>query len=245
MARGRMISTSIATDKRLNSLSVHAELLYLKTVPHLDRDGLILGDPLLLWGKVCPRRPELMGEVADIINEWIESELVIAYESEDGTVLYFTGFHKNQIGMRYDREAASTLPTPPGYVRGNDGLTPAELRQESGTTPPETNRNRKETNTDDGDWRAVVDAYQGDIGVITSTVSDEMKAFYDEMGPKLLIEAIKEAARNNVRKWSYIAGILQRWKANGRTSGKKPKPQPTTKYVSTDPVTGQRIEVVR
>jgi hypothetical protein len=45
MARGRFLSESVATDARLNGLSVEAELVYLMTIPHLDRDGLIEGDP--------------------------------------------------------------------------------------------------------------------------------------------------------------------------------------------------------
>jgi hypothetical protein len=138
MARGRMINQSVATDKRLNGLTMQAELLYLKAIPHLDRDGLILGDPLVLWGKVCPRRPELMGEIADIIKEWVESELVISYDSEEGEVLFFVGFHKNQSGMRYDREGASTLPPPPGYVRTSSGMVPQEntpAQTDDGVTP--------------------------------------------------------------------------------------------------------------
>jgi len=119
-----MISQTIATDKRLNSLSETAELLYLKAIPHLDRDGLILGDSQVLWARVCPRRAALLDKVDDIIAEWIASGLVLRYESEDGDVLFFLGFGKNQTGMRYDREAPSALPVPPGYVRTNAGLVP-------------------------------------------------------------------------------------------------------------------------
>ena len=49
MARGRLLSTDIASDPDLNRLSPDAERLYLRTIPHLDRDGLISGHPMLLW----------------------------------------------------------------------------------------------------------------------------------------------------------------------------------------------------
>lgn len=124
MARGRFLSTSIATDKRLNSLSVEAELVYLMTVPHLDRDGMILGDPLSLWGEVCRRRPHLMDSMESIIDEWLVCGLVLRFEGNDDPILFFVGFSKNQNGMRYDREAPSEFPCPPGYVR-----TPTGLRQ--------------------------------------------------------------------------------------------------------------------
>ena len=51
MARGRMLSIDVAGDPHLNRLSLEAHLLYVQTIPHLDRDGLVSGHPLLLWAK--------------------------------------------------------------------------------------------------------------------------------------------------------------------------------------------------
>lgn len=156
MARGRMIASTVGRDKRLNDLPVESELVYLLAVPHLDRDGLIEGDALVLWGRVCPRRPELMPTMETIIAAWVQSGLVMRYETGNGDVLYFYGFHKNQIGMRYDREPESLLDIPPGFVRTPEGLAVAEesrppaaqentdggehpesIRQPSGNLPPE------------------------------------------------------------------------------------------------------------
>jgi len=50
MARGRFISKSIATDLAVNSMSIEAHLLYVMAIPHLDRDGRILGDKYVLFG---------------------------------------------------------------------------------------------------------------------------------------------------------------------------------------------------
>ncbi len=175
MARGRMLSQTVATDRKLNELSVEAELLYLKAIPHLDRDGLIFGEAMLLWAQVCPRRPDLMAKMEGIINEWLSSGLVIAYQDNGDTILFFPGFTKNQTGMRYDREAASPFGVPPGYVRTACGLTPAQpettahpanddsadqLRMNSGPTPDELRTNSppsisisisKSTSTTSGD----------------------------------------------------------------------------------------------
>lgn len=132
MARGRMISQSVSTDKRLNELTIEAQLVFLMTIPHLDRDGLLLADAPILAGKVCPRREDLRPLMESIIGQWIQLGMVISYESEDGTILFFTGFAKNQAGMRYDREPKSTLPPPPGYIRTKDGL---ELQPPSAPAP--------------------------------------------------------------------------------------------------------------
>lgn len=122
MARGRMISVSVAIDRRLNALSLEAQLVFLMTIPHLDRDGLIAGDPPLLAGKVLPRRTELHAHVADLIQEWLDAKdengvgLVISYATADTQVLFFPGFAKNQT-FQYAREGASQFPPPPGYLR--------------------------------------------------------------------------------------------------------------------------------
>ncbi len=130
MARGRMIASTVADDKRFNELPVDAALVYLMAIPQLDRDGLILGEPGVLWGQVCRRRADLMPRMEAIIKAWIAAELVTAYKNEDGdTILYFTGFQKNQAMTHYDREAASRFPCPPGYARTAKGLVQDEVKR--------------------------------------------------------------------------------------------------------------------
>lgn len=132
MARGRFLSESIATDTKLNGLSVEAELVYLMTIPHLDRDGLIEGDPDVLWGKVCPKRRIFLDCMASFIHEWTQAGLVLAYDTDDGVVLWFKGFAKNQTGMRYDREGVSKFAPPPNSdaaqpVRSKSGVSPESV----------------------------------------------------------------------------------------------------------------------
>lgn len=121
MARGRMVSTTVATDISLNGMSLEAEYLFLKTVPHLDRDGLILADAPILWGRVCPRRPQFLARIDELVSEWIAAGLVLAYPTADGRALFFPGFAKNQ-NFQYNREGKSSIPPPPGYVRTATGL---------------------------------------------------------------------------------------------------------------------------
>lgn len=122
MARGRFLNTTIAKDIQLNSLSIEAHWLYMMTIPHLDRDGLIIADTYVLFGVVCPRRPELIPRIDELIGEWVTAGLVIVYPTHDGMVAFFRGFTKNQQGMHYSREGVSILEPPPGYVRTGTGL---------------------------------------------------------------------------------------------------------------------------
>lgn len=126
MARGRFLNTSIAEDIELNSLSLEAHWLYMMTIPHLDRDGLIKADTYVFFGKVCPRRPELIPRVDALIDEWAKCGLVTLYPTRDGKVAFFHGFTKNQQGMHYSREGTSVLDVPPGYVRTPMGLLTTE-----------------------------------------------------------------------------------------------------------------------
>lgn len=122
MAKGRMVAKSIAYDPAFNALSVEAQLLFLRAIPHLDRDGLCGGEAVALWGHIAPRCPALLQQMEGAILEWIEAGLVERYESDLGPVLWFAGFARNQQGMNYAREGGSIYPPPPGYCRTATGL---------------------------------------------------------------------------------------------------------------------------
>lgn len=150
MARGRLLNRTISTDDRLNNLSQEAMLLYLLTIPHLDRDGLIDGRPRVLWASAAPLRMDLLDSAPRIAQEWIDAGLVIRYNGARTPVLWFVGFQKNQTGMRYDREPPSQFAPPPGYYRDETGLQPIAdpvmdnagslpevCRKSAGKCPPE------------------------------------------------------------------------------------------------------------
>ena len=122
MATGRFLSATVATDHQVAMLSIEAEALYLRAIPHLDRDGLLTGDPMRLLAMVAPLRfSALIGRIADLVEEWATVGLVTRFASQDGPVLWFKGFAKNQV-LRYDRERASVFPAPPGHIRTDTGL---------------------------------------------------------------------------------------------------------------------------
>ena len=144
MANGRMLNKTITTDDRLNTLSQEAMLMYLMSIPHLDRDGLIDGRPRVLWGTVALLRMDLMDRASSIIQEWVDTGLAQRYNGDRTPVLWFTGFQKNQNLMRYDREPPSRFAPPPGYYRtktdglrriGSDSDDFADEYEESGKLP--------------------------------------------------------------------------------------------------------------
>ena len=145
MARARMLHRTIATDKRLNKLSPYADWMYIRAIPHLDRDGIIDGDPDVLAITICPWRLALISdEMPSIIDEWVKSGLVIRYKSGDRTALYFCGFEKNQR-FEYIKEARSVFGPPPGMKRTKNGLISEGECESSQTTSDQLGDNSQST----------------------------------------------------------------------------------------------------
>lgn len=71
----------------------------------------------------------------------------------------------------------------------------------------------------------VFKSYESEIGVLTSLIGNEIKAFLeqDNVSPDWIIAAIEEASRNNKRSWSYISAIIKRWQVEGFQSSNKPE----------------------
>jgi DnaD/phage-associated family protein len=71
--------------------------------------------------------------------------------------------------------------------------------------------------------------YESNFGVLTPRVNDLLADDLGQYGLQLCLDAMTEALNNNVRKWSYVQGILKRWYAEGRgakTNGKDKTPAP-------------------
>lgn len=61
--------------------------------------------------------------------------------------------------------------------------------------------------------------YEQTVGMLSPIIADELRDAEHTYPPDWIAEAFKEAARNNVRKWSYVRAILERWMAEGRPDG--------------------------
>lgn len=82
-----------------------------------------------------------------------------------------------------------------------------------------------ETDTELTGAGAVFSVYESEIGALTPIIAeklqDDIKAFTEGW----VIDAIKVASENNIRKLSYVEGVLRAWRVEGRGAaphGKKP-----------------------
>lgn len=61
--------------------------------------------------------------------------------------------------------------------------------------------------------------YEQNIGPLTPLVADELRDAEQTYPSRWIEEAIQIAVENNVRKWRYVLGILERWHQEGKQDG--------------------------
>jgi DnaD/phage-associated family protein len=78
--------------------------------------------------------------------------------------------------------------------------------------------------------------YERNIGVLTPLIADGLREAELAYPPEWISEAMRVAVEQNKRSWAYVAGVLKRWEAEGKSSGtdwRHPEaPGNTQKYTS-------------
>jgi hypothetical protein len=133
MAKGRFLSKSVSTSKKLASLkSDSTRLLWTWILPHLDREGRFHADFGIIKGHAVPRLKNHTEKTIEAdLRELASVGLVLLYEVGGDRYLQFTQFDENQPGMRKDREAESQCPPPPDLIRSSPGVLPEFRGEES------------------------------------------------------------------------------------------------------------------
>ncbi len=62
--------------------------------------------------------------------------------------------------------------------------------------------------------------YEQNIGPLTPLIADELRDAEETYPVRWIEEAIQAAVQNNVRKWTYVLAILERWRQEGKADGK-------------------------
>jgi hypothetical protein len=157
VAEGRLLNKRVCQDRAVHALSGDtSRFLFVCTLPHLDRDGRVIGDPALLKALVAPRRDDISTEQMEAyIREWALEELVIWYEAAGERWLEFPSFRANQPNLRWDREPPSMIPCASSGHRivGEDLPTveaqPEDCRQSAGNVPDDIRQDARDTPAED------------------------------------------------------------------------------------------------
>lgn len=91
----------------------------------------------------------------------------------------------------------------------------ADKDKEENKDKEEDKEAEEEDNTAAAAIAEISKIYESEIGVITPFVRDKLVDAIDHYPRDWITEAIKEAVKSNVRKWSYVSAILQSWKTKG------------------------------
>ncbi len=65
--------------------------------------------------------------------------------------------------------------------------------------------------------RNIFELYEENIGLLQPLLVEELKEAAEEYPAEWIEEAFRIAAENNVRRWSYIRAILERWRLEGKS----------------------------
>lgn len=125
----------------------------------------------------------------------------------------------------------------------NNGLSrnlTMDYEETSQSDYEETSQSLTETTKDYTETTATAAVYkkfENEIGVISYAITREIDLAIDTYQTDWIIDAIDEAAKNNVRKWSYVSAILKRWRESGRNNNGRGKRQTEKPYIPEDHAT--------
>jgi len=140
-----MVSRKIAIDPKVNDLDDTTFLCFLMMIPHLDAEGRLHGDPVILKGICFPKRDWTTEQIDSMLNTLQAAKredglgLIERYTAKGIHCLWMAGFESEQINFRKDHEAKgkygySDIPNPPKSLLKMWGGTGKKKRG----TPPAT-----------------------------------------------------------------------------------------------------------
>jgi hypothetical protein len=139
MPDGRFLSKSIAYSAQVGSVSLEADYLFMRMIPHLDSSGRMIGTPSSVKALCCPLRHEMTVEIVEqCLTDLQNAGLIVWYEAKGERCIAFPRFTTHQRGARLEREGASRLPAPPTRKPGELRRTP----ENGGVTPPNSGKGR-------------------------------------------------------------------------------------------------------
>ena len=145
-----------------------------------------------------------------ITDAYTRREDDVPIRPEVGVSVSFSGVSDNNNSITTDRNNPLPPPIPPPIPLNKTKLNKTKL-----------NKNNKELSLSED----IFELYEKEIGKLTETIKNLVNDALENFPEDWVRDAIKEAVRQNKRKWSYIEAILKNWKNEGR-SGKKEKTDP-------------------
>jgi DnaD/phage-associated family protein len=223
-------------------LSTKAKIAWPVLLSECDEQGRFLAAPRPFKMSICPNIDEIgSDDVEELLSELESQGMIISYSHN--------GIQLGQVLRWWEYQSptwakASKYPAPQGWtdrVRekkgskielsnwdqpgGFDATTIQRLCDDHAMLMPRLQnrvvQNSLEQSSDDSERVPFSAVFMEVLGVLVPTAAqaEEIDAWMGAVPDDWFRDACKQAVDNNVRRWSYVRAILQRWEKEGRGNG--------------------------
>jgi DnaD/phage-associated family protein len=193
---------------RLNDSAYRLFIECLLLAGELDEEGLLPPVEDMAW-RLRKSETALPGDMANLAN----AGMVELIRHSGGERWFVSNFEKRQAPNPNAQRQAKWREKQRKEPKESSSLIDTDTDTDTDTYGNVTNN---VTSNDDADFATVVSAYENNISMITPIMSETIQAAIDEFGAENIVEAIGLAVKSDVRKWSYVNGILKRWRKDGK-----------------------------
>lgn len=235
MSKSRSIETKIRMSQSFSALSYRQRDLWHGLIVAADDQGRLPGHPAAVRSLVWPYDDVSLADLTNDLDALQATGKILLYEIDGSKYIQIVNWWKYQK-MQWAGE--SNYPPPDGWIdRKRYHGKGRKIVTENWDTPggfallinksllndndkdndnDNASQQSKTTKVDDKGSQNVYSHYQNEIGMLSPGIADLLDNAVSEYGEEWVSESIQEAAKNNVRKWSYIDAILKNWHTNGR-----------------------------
>lgn len=232
MAGYRQIHTQIWKDEWYIDLSPKEKLIF---VYLFSNELASISGIYKIPVRVISNETGVVYEDVLVILEDFERQGKIMYADGVLWVKNMSKFHANasprtQKKVEADIEKIPDCLVKQSYIQYQQGINTVPIpRSESKNKSESKNENKsgsENTNTTENDADEPVKTgieenenifalYEKEIGALTPLIADSLKHAKDDFPDHWIGEALRIAARNNKRSWSYAEAVLKRWQVDG------------------------------
>ena len=218
----RIIKESIWTSPNLNQLSDLAERHFYRILLLPDDFGCCELTALVVKGRCYPLRPDISVQNIDIWQQELEDKgLIIRWNDGNRQYAIFPSFGKHQrIRSLHQRKT----PTPPDEIITRCDDICRQMSASDGLNPnhnpiPNHNLNPNPSSLSKED---VFEIYKKEIAglheeeALGEFMENEISVAITKFSESWVVDAIREAVKQNRKNWAYVAGILNNWRRFGK-----------------------------
>lgn len=151
------------------------------------------------------------------ILDWLQKQDMIIIDNGKGNSQYTHITVANYSLYQSENSQGNARETPEKQL-GNSKVTSEKQSADINNNDNNDNNDITMINNDNNDkeeWSKLINKFNNNIHLITGVINEKMQDWTSQLSIELVSAAIDKAVLQNVRKWSYIEGILKNWQAQG------------------------------